>query len=1653
MKPDKLSTATEESPSERVTASEQCGASISTENRADNPQRRSFSRPHLELLDPHVLLAGDGGKHKTESRDISPGAENSCDYKTRTTPGVGIPEISVGSQPHDAEKSTSLIAKQDENLCVEEPVMMRQSVNRPQKPARTSLVKEEITETNAAPLNSAIDRPLLPLKGTPRESSSSSSSSSDSEDGVNKKKSPADATERLQGVQTEKRDGAETERHEPQVRTEGLGEQQNDSSSADSSQFFTDTSQVDQVDKPDSSEIRVKNVEASERKPCFSAPNFAPSDTVVSPPASQKGSSDSDRNTGSFAKGKKDTRKPPVFVTPPPPPEKPVRTCGSQSDLSEKSDIEQDIVRSPPKPVRSMDRLSPSLSLAFDRDNQKGSPNTSVSSAPSSSESNQETRPPLVPPRREKPRMNGANHVELSSNLSDPDSVNTVMPRQAELKVDQLKPSSIAVQPLNKSYDHSGASAFVPYENSEIYYTDSASPQQHKDENSSPKTPLSSGSDQIKKENLQEKKIYRSDKSGSSSDESKRENDYSPPPVPPRQKTSSKKATVKNMPNMNSSTSSAVSQDSKGSRNQPSSADPMKPTVCLETATSITHNRPEIVFSSDFGTNKAPVATSLQVGASPEIHDRSDSSFELEVPMTESPSPRSFHSDVKLPLKPLRSPSPKVSRARTPSPKVAAPQPPSPETAARSTKSTFRPITSPSSVTESVQHTDEDNSEADTKTSMNRSVSMSSTTSATSHEDDKAKKGSKSRLRKYWPFRRKRGNKKDRKMEVQDADYEKSVSSPHLASLPLHHSTPTLERFASDPNTVGPSTSNNTDQHAESRPEDSDTSTLSESATKPNKEKKTKDKSSDKGKANLSASTSGSERDKDKKVKDKEKNKNNTANEGKEKADSSGNQSAGSSKNVTPTVERRSKGSKKAEEKESTRHSEDKQNVGKEHDTSTSSSSSARSSKDGKTGKDKEDTESKNFMDLPLTPPRVATPIREHSPAFYSVPHHTPQAEIQYNRFDGEFQRLDEDLQADADMATAVAEKRPPMVVVAVDLGTTHSGYAFSFSRDPSSVYVMSRWAGQEPGLLNHKTLSAVLLTPDHRFHSFGLAARNHYHNLLPIEARHWLYFERFKMTLHHSKELSRETLVTAVNGTQLPALTIFAHVLDFFVTHALQQLSDQSGTEFRRQDVRWVVTVPAIWREPAKQLMRQAALVAGMFTRADPSQLLIVLEPEAASIYCRRLRMHQLVPEGGGARPLQSPRRSMEIVNNTPAVSSLTVGTRYLVVDCGGGTVDITVHELSSSGQLVELHRATGGPHGSTGVDAEFEALLRSIFSSDFMDNYQRQYPVGWVNLMTDFESRKRAASPFKTTSFNVSLPFTFISEYRKHKGEVDQAVKKHGDPEVEWSLQGMLRLAPTAMKRLFTPTLISIRQAIGDVLNHPNTRDLRYLFLVGGFAESPLLQHEVRREFGHLLTVLIPQDVSLAVLRGAVLFGLDPKVVSVRCARLTYGVGILNRFDPDKHPDQKRVHRDGTDWCTDVFDRFVGINQPMALGTSITRRYTPARAGQLLIVLNIYSSVNPAPTFITDPGVSKCGTLYLDLRRSSSSSSTAVTTTTTTTTTTTSDADSDLKGGEGEGSQGCPPREILAKMAFGDTEISVTALDVRTGKEVKASVDFLSG
>ncbi|XP_077350990.1 heat shock 70 kDa protein 12A isoform X7 [Festucalex cinctus] len=587
------------------------------------------------------------------------------------------------------------------------------------------------------------------------------------------------------------------------------------------------------------------------------------------------------------------------------------------------------------------------------------------------------------------------------------------------------------------------------------------------------------------------------------------------------------------------------------------------------------------------------------------------------------------------------------------------------------------------------------------------------------------------------------------------------------------------------------------------------------------------------------------------------------------------------------------------------------------------------------------------------------------------------------------------------------------VVVVAIDFGTTSSGYAYAFTKEPECIHTMRRWEGGDPGVSNQKTPTTILLTPDRKFHSFGYAARDFYHDLDPSESKHWLYLEKFKMKLHTTANLSINTDLQAANGKRVKALDIFAYALAFFKEQALKELSDQTGGEFDNNDVRWVITVPAIWKMPAKQFMREAAYKSGLVSRDNPEQLIIALEPEAASIYCRKLRLHQMVDLSN-----QTTQNGFSPTDNVG--STMTQGDRYVVVDCGGGTVDLTVHQIRlPEGHLKELYKASGGPYGSLGIDYEFEKLLCQIFGQDFIDQFKIKRPAAWVDLMIAFESRKRAAAPGRANPLNINLPFSFIDYYKKFRGHsVEHALRKSNVDFVKWSSQGMLRMSPDAMNSLFKPTIDHIIQHINELFEKPEVSDIKFLFLVGGFAESALLQQAVQNMLHGRSRIIIPHDVGLTILKGAVLFGLDPSIIKIRRSPLTYGVGVLNRFVEGKHPPEKLLVKDGTRWCTDVFDTFIAADQSVALGEMVKRSYTPAKPSQQVIVIHVYCAEKENVGFISESGVKKCGTLRLDVSGTESAA---------------------------------PRREIQTLMQFGDTEIRALAVDVSTGRTVKASIDFL--
>ncbi|XP_064601156.1 heat shock 70 kDa protein 12A-like [Liolophura sinensis] len=474
-----------------------------------------------------------------------------------------------------------------------------------------------------------------------------------------------------------------------------------------------------------------------------------------------------------------------------------------------------------------------------------------------------------------------------------------------------------------------------------------------------------------------------------------------------------------------------------------------------------------------------------------------------------------------------------------------------------------------------------------------------------------------------------------------------------------------------------------------------------------------------------------------------------------------------------------------------------------------------------------------------------------------------------------------------------------PLLVVAIDIGTTYSGYAFSFQHeflaDKLKITTNKVWSDGDNHLqTSYKTPTSVLIDPDGHFHSFGYEAETKYPQLPKNkEEKDWLLFRRFKMILYKS-EISETMKLESVSGQRFNALSVFAMSVQYLKEHFSRSLQQQVADS----EIQYVLTVPAMWDENAKQFMRKAALQSGM----PGDQLTIALEPEAASIFCQAL--------------LANGRSDDKFC----------------------GTVDTTVHEVMSSGHLKELHKASGGGWGGTQVDDQFTDLLVKIFTVKAMKEFGKHHKSDWLELEKEFEINKRRISSNDEQKFSFRLPASLHETFSfQSKCSLEDQVAESGlSRDVRAALKlttsspiccDKMRISGKAMQGLMKPTIHNIITHVETLMADPKCRGISHILLVGGFSESPLLQEEFRKTF-RSVTVVTPLDAVLSVMKGAVIFGHQPGAIGIRLAAFTYGIRSLSTFVDGEHDPDKLIMIEGERMCEGIFNRFVSVDEEVPYG-----------------------------------------------------------------------------------------------------------------------------
>ncbi|KAK4894806.1 hypothetical protein LTR27_006927 [Elasticomyces elasticus] len=442
-------------------------------------------------------------------------------------------------------------------------------------------------------------------------------------------------------------------------------------------------------------------------------------------------------------------------------------------------------------------------------------------------------------------------------------------------------------------------------------------------------------------------------------------------------------------------------------------------------------------------------------------------------------------------------------------------------------------------------------------------------------------------------------------------------------------------------------------------------------------------------------------------------------------------------------------------------------------------------------------------------------------------------------------------------MATRQIEAQK--LLVAVDFGTTFSSVAFALSKKSSEQEVLT-WYGD--GVLSGEDVPTVL-----SYHEDTDPGKGPYKWGFQVDAEEQheglvTRYEWFKLSLNPGLEdsgLARQyPLETRYNNE--------AHCEALIVDYLKALKSNFDEFIAMRPKVlasipqEYIITVPAIWSDKAKDITKQCAVRAGMAARKGDIRM--IKEPEAAGIYA-----------------LDSMKDIALRVNDT-----------FVLCDAGGGTVDLisyTVAALLPAPSLTEAAQGTGSCCGGSFLNRMFEQYLDKKFA-DYPD-FDKDLKAG---VMKNFETR---------------LKRTFMGDISK---SYYIPVRGFRDSRRLGISGGYLNVPGRDLQRMFKEVIDEIIFLVLAQIRATAKR-VKSVLLAGGFGQSNYLRvqlAEAVRSVQRDITVETIRHSNTAIVRGALLRSLtraDPRLPYARSeGRIptkSYGIQKWTDFDSSKHDRSK--------------------------------------------------------------------------------------------------------------------------------------------------------
>jgi hypothetical protein len=127
----------------------------------------------------------------------------------------------------------------------------------------------------------------------------------------------------------------------------------------------------------------------------------------------------------------------------------------------------------------------------------------------------------------------------------------------------------------------------------------------------------------------------------------------------------------------------------------------------------------------------------------------------------------------------------------------------------------------------------------------------------------------------------------------------------------------------------------------------------------------------------------------------------------------------------------------------------------------------------------------------------------------------------------------------------------------------------------------------------------------------------------------------------------------------------------------------------------------------------------------------------------------------------------------------------------------------------------------------------------------------------------------------------------------------------------------------------------------------------------------------------VVVPPTPGAAVVKGAVIYGLNPKVVAARVGRRTYGTSVSRCFDTTVHNPKHKYYgkEEEEDWVHNVFSIYAKAGSVITQDQVVSKPLRVGFAGQSSMAVRFYSCPQANPVHVDEPMVREEGVVRIDV------------------------------------------------------------------------------